>query len=789
MMTADQQTQGALEFDKVKKLAAGFTLSPGGAKELLALLPISEREALVSRQKLVGELLEIIKSQTLFPAERFEDLSPFFPKLKVEGIILTPKELWEAAKFLSLVNRLVGVRKDLEERFPALTEFLSVLQHDKIFPEACYKTLEPTGEVKDTATALLKSLRQKIRDFKTRIEEKLWNVLAKKGLAGRPEGYVTLREGRYVIPFGEKDPDLKKAIVHDRSGTGATFFAEPLATVAMNNELKEAELEEEEEIKRILFNLSAMVVERREKLEREFKLLAQLDCFWGMANFGYKTEAVLPQVSDGDLVLKQARHPLLLFSKGEYHPDGVVPNDIALTKNHRILLISGPNAGGKTVALKLSGLFALMFQSGFPLPVKEGSRLPVFKKIFAAIGDEQSIELSLSSFSAHLVRLKESLKELTPDSLLLFDELLSGTDPKEGAALAEAFLGYLHGAGVKVIVTTHYSSLKTLPEIYLGMQNASLDFNTQTLRPTYRLRTGIPGGSFAIELASRMELPDKIVSEARSKIGASERELSTLLAQVAEKEQMLDEKLKESQKKEEHLSIREESLRVEEENFKQQEKEKKKKMLEEAAHFVRQARQEMDDLINSAKKQARDKAALETSRRQVTARLQQIETEKQNLEEHIPLSNEPLQAGNSVYVPLLKAVGRLVSLPASPSGEAVVEVEGKTYRVKPNNLKAVETSSSSPIKTAHSADYEEITSFEIDVRGALGDEAVEQVDRFIDKALLANLSSLRILHGRGTGVLRKRINEFLKTHAAVEEFRAAELADGGDGVTVVKLKS
>jgi DNA mismatch repair protein MutS2 len=789
MITADRQTQDALEFNKVKELAARFALSPAGAKELLILLPLSEREALVSRQKLVGELKEIIKSQAPFPAERFEDLSPLFSKLKVEGIILTPKELWEAANFFSLVNRLVGARKELQERFPALTEFLSVLQHDKIFPEACYKALEPTGEVKDNATALLKSLRQKIRDFKTRIEEKLWKILAQKGLAERPEGYVTLREGRYVIPFGEKDPDLKKAIVHDRSGTGATFFAEPLATVGMNNELKEAELEEVEEVKRILFNLSVMVLERREKLEREFKLLAQLDWFWGMADFGHKTEAVLPQVSDGDLVLLQAQHPLLLFSKGEYQPGGVVANDIVLTEKRRILLISGPNAGGKTVALKLTGLFALMFQSGFPLPVKEGSRLPVLKKIFAAIGDEQSIELSLSSFSAHLVRLKESLKDLTADCLLLFDELLSGTDPKEGAALADAFLGYLHGVGVKVVVTTHYSSLKTLPEIYPGMQNASLDFNTQTLRPTYRLRTGIPGASFAIELAGRMELPEEIIGEARSKIGASERELSTLLAKVAEKERTLDDTLRETQKKAERISIREEALRVEEENFRQTEKEKKKKMLEEAAHFVRQARREMDDMIDAAKKQAKEKTALEASRRQVSARLQQIETEKQNLDEQIPLSNEPLKAGNPVYIPLLKAVGRLIALPAGSSGEAVVEVQGKTYRIKPNNLKAVETPSSLQTRTAHTADYEEISSFEIDVRGALGDEAVEQVDRFIDRALLANLSSLRIVHGKGTGVLRKRIGEFLRTHSAVEEFRAGELNEGGDGVTVVKLKS
>ncbi|MGH8004809.1 MAG: endonuclease MutS2, partial [Limisphaerales bacterium] len=439
-------------------------------------------------------------------------MAPLFPKLGIEGIILTPKELWEVASFVTLVNQLVSARKNLGERFPGLEEFLSELQADKIFPEACFKALEPSGEVKDGATALLKSLRQKIRSSKDKIEDKLWNILGKKGLVGKPEGYVTLREGRYVIPFGEKDPELKKAIVHDRSASGATFFVEPLATVELNNELKEAELAEEEEVKRILSNLSAMVVERHEKLEKEFEVLAQLDSFWGLANFGNRIDGVLPELSEGDIVLRGSRHPLLLFPKGEYAPAGVVPCDLTLTPSNRILLISGPNAGGKTVSLKLVGLSALMFQSGFPLPAKEGTKLPVFKKIFATIGDEQSIELSLSSFSAHLMRLKESLKDLTPDGLLLFDELFSGTDPKEGATLAEAFLAHLYQMGVKVVITTHYSSLKTLPELYSAMQNASLDFDTQTLRPTYQLRVGIPGASFAIELASRIGLPEKIVT-------------------------------------------------------------------------------------------------------------------------------------------------------------------------------------------------------------------------------------------------------------------------------------
>ncbi len=783
-MVADLQTQEALEFGKVKKVAAGFALSPAGAKELLALQPLLEREKLLARQKLVGELLEILKSHVPFPLERFEDLSPLFPKLKIEGITLAPKELWEVAQFFSLVNRLVGAKKGLQERFPVLAEFLSSLQVDKIFPDACFKALEPTGEVKDSASALLKSLRQKIRALKVKIEDRLWNILAKKGLTGKPEGYVTLREGRYVIPYGEKDPDLKKAIVHDRSASGATFFAEPVATLEANNELKEAELAEEEEVKRILLNLSAMVVERHEKLEREFKVLVELDCFWGLANFGQRIDGVLPELSDNDLILKSARHPLLLFAHGQYEPAGVVANDLTLSKSHHLLLISGPNAGGKTVALKLAGLSALMFQAGFPIPAREGTHLPIFKKIFATIGDEQSIELSLSSFSAHLVRLKESLKDLTSESLLLFDELLSGTDPKEGAALAEAFLGYLHQLGAKVIVTTHYSSLKTLPEVYSGMQNASLDFDIQTLRPTYRLKTGIPGGSFAIELASRMDLPEPIVSEAKSKVGSKERELSTLLARVAEKESWLENKLKELEEREQRLSVGEEALKIEQESFKQFEKEKRKKALEEAAYFVRQARKEIDELIASAKKQAKDQAALEAARRQTAARLQELEIERERLQEKIVLSGELPKVGNQVYVSVLNAKGTLVSL---SNTEAVVEIEGKTYRLKPSNLQSI---ASTEVKrgTAHQAQYDEKLSSELDLRGLTGDEAVEQVDRFLDKALLLGFPFVRIVHGKGTGVLRKRVSEFLKAHAAVEEARLGELGEGGDGVTIVKLK-
>ncbi len=785
-MIVDSHSEYALEFEKIKRIAAGFALSPAGAKNVLALEPSEAREELLFRQKLVGELLEIVRSKTPFPLQRFEDLAPLFPKLGIEGIILNPKELWGVANFVSLVNQLASSRKDWEERFSGLAEFLSPLQMDKIFPEACFKALEPSGEIKDSATALLKSLRQKIRSSKNKIEEKLWNILGKKGLVGKPEGYVTLREGRYVIPFGEKDPDLKKAIVHDRSGSGATFFVEPLATVEMNNELKEAELAEEEEVKRILSNLSALVVERHEKLEKEFAILAQLDSFFGLASFGNRIEGVLPQLSEGDFVLLGARHPLLLFPKGEFEATGVVACDLALGESNRILLISGPNAGGKTVALKLVGLSALMFQSGFPLPAKEGTKLPIFKKIFATIGDEQSIELSLSSFSAHLVRLKESLKDLTPEALLLFDELFSGTDPKEGAVLAEAFLAHLHQAGVKVVITTHYSSLKTLPEQYPAMQNASLDFDTQTLRPTYKLRVGFPGASFAIELASRIGLPEKLVAEAKGKIGTSERELSKLLVRLAEKERHLEEKSRELSKLEQKLSSETETLKAEREEFKRFEKEKRRKVLEEATQYVRQAKKEMEGLLDFAKKQAKDKAALEQARRQMTARMQVIEKEREGLVEKTVFSDEPLEVGKTVFVPFLNAKGALTILDGT---DATVEIEGKTYKLKREQLRIVAPSPAERKSSViSSGPYEEASSIEIDLRGFLGDEAVSEVDKFLDRALLAGAPFVRLIHGKGTGVLKKRIADFLKTHPAVLESRPGEAGEGGEGVTVATLK-
>lgn len=785
-MIVDKASESALEFEKVKSIAAGFALSAPGAQMLLALEPTDAREEVLFRQKLVGELLEIARSQSPFPLERFDDLTLLFPKLGIEGIILTPRELLAVANFVTLVNRLAAARKELEPRFSGLAAFLSSLQPDKVFPEVCFKALEPSGEVKDGATALLKSLRQKIRAAKTKIEDKLWNVLGRKGLVGRPEGYVTLREGRYVIPLGEKDPDLKRAIVHDRSGSGATFFAEPLATVELNNELKEAELAEEEEVKRILFNLSALVVQRHEKLKTDFEILAQLDGFWGLANFGLRTGGVLPELSAADFVLKEARHPLLLFTKGNYDPSGVVPADLKLTETSRILLISGPNAGGKTVALKLVGLSALMFQSGFPLPAKEGTKLPVFKKIFATLGDEQSIELSLSSFSAHLVRLKESLRDLTPESLLLFDELFSGTDPKEGALLAEAFLAHLHATGSKVVVTTHYSSLKTLPEAYPAMQNASLDFDTQSLRPTYKLRPGLPGSSFAIELASRIGLPENIVAEAKGKIGSGERELSSLLARLGEKERFLEQKSQELQKLETRLSADAEALGLAQESFKQFEKEKRKKVLEEAALYVRQARREMEALLDAVKKQAKEKGALEQARRQAAARLQEIEKEQERLQDKFVFSGQPLEVGRPVYVPAFHARGILIALAVS---EATVEIGGKTYKLAREALQALAVDETpKPGATSGTAGDGEPGSIELDLRGFSGDEAQEAVDRFLDRALLAGFPFVRLIHGKGTGALRKRIGDFLKTHPAVVESRLGEPAEGGDGVTVVKLK-
>jgi DNA mismatch repair protein MutS2 len=790
---------GILEYPRLLDVVAGFASSALGAARVRALEPRADLAWLEVEHQRVGAVRGLLGGDLPWSPEPVPELEGPLQRLRVSGIMWTSHELLGAAVLLRSARRTREALRD--ERRPAilravLVSFVERMVVAKAEEEQIERAIGEDGLVRDEASPALRRIRRELRASHGELVRILERVMG--GLEAHhraPDMSVTVREGRYVIPVRREGVRQVGGIVHGASGTGGTLFVEPPAAIEFGNRIRELEGEEQEEVERVLRELTDLLRPHRQAMLDSLDALAELDSLYARARYAARyhcTPAPLVAARDG-FDVRDGRHPLLL-AKGV----DVVPFSLALTADERTLLVSGPNTGGKTVFLKALGLFSAMSQAGIPAPVGAESRVPVFDDVFADVGDEQSIEASLSTFSAHLKNLSEILRLATRDSLVLIDELGSGTDPQEGAALGWAILESLTARASTTLASTHLGQLKELATQVPGVVNASLQFDAVQLAPTYRLIKGVPGRSYGISIARRLNLPADVVARAEERIPQGERDMAALIERLERKEKELEEREREAKAMQDDARDRIASVIRREHNVRERERTLEKESRKEARKYVLEARSEIERTIKELKKRgaaAADEAIDELGRdarrraEEMAAKqadvLERLENEERAVARKrgtVPTAERaPIGAGDAVEVGTLGGkVGRVLDVRGK---EAVVVVGSLKLTVPLETLRKTDA----PQETAVSyiGDAPEVhVSTEINLLGLRADEAESAVMQALDSAVRADLKSLRIIHGKGTGALREVVSEMLRKDTRVREFHMGAWNEGGAGVTI-----
>ena len=710
------------------------------------------------------------------------------------GGVLNLPEFLAVAATLRAIRSVADWRKKSESIPTALDWRFETLQPNKFIEERISMTIVSEEEISDNASVQLAAIRRKIRAASVRVREQLDKLIRSQTYQKYlQEAIVTQRGGRYVVPVKAEFRNEVKGLVHDSSGSGATVFIEPIGVVEANNEIRVLRAEEQEEIDRILAELSREVGEFADGIVSSYKAAVELNLIFAKGQLAYKMKGVVPKLNDeGRVNIKAARHPLIDKNK-------VVPTDLMLGQEFDALIVTGPNTGGKTVSLKTAGLLTLMAMCGLMIPAGEGSEISVFKHVLADIGDEQSIEQSLSTFSAHMTNIIRIMGQADDSSLILIDELGAGTDPVEGAALAISIIEAMRAQGAKIMATTHYAELKAYALQTDGVENGCCEFDVATLRPTYRLLIGVPGKSNAFAISKRLGMPDDIVERAKTLVSEESSAFEEVVSRLEDSRRKMEDERRDA-----------EQFRIEAEKKIREADELRERAEKDAKHEVERARREAADIVQKTRHQAQGLMdELEKMRREKMAELSaeqkaRLKAGIRDLEKasdpvHQPKSNEeyvlprPLKVGDNVLIYDIDKTATVLELPKS--GDMVLVQAGiiKT-RVPLKNLRLTDRKEKEKKKLGGHRNVTKApgsdTSVrnEVDLRGMNVEEAIMEVDAFIDHAVLRNLNQLTIIHGKGTGVLRSGIHMHLKRHKAVKTFRLGVYGEGESGVTIVELK-
>ncbi len=778
-----------LEFDKVKALLASKTATSLGKEKVLAIRASGEFSIVKRLQEETAEALRLLDEGKRLPFGGAHNILAAVKHAQL-GAVLEAEKLMEIGSTAAAIRQIKTFLQEENDLAPILSGYSDVLQAIPKLEKQLENAISEKGEIKDSASTRLGGLRTGIQIAKNRVREQLEKILHDQNNQKYfQDTLVTMRGDRYVIPIKQEYKLNFPGVVHDQSGSGATLFIEPMTVVNLNNDIKKYMVEEKEEIERILRQLSNSVGAESERLTAGVETITELDVICARAYMAQAQKAVRPMLHiEGKVEIVQGRHPLLDQGK-------VVPLDIELGGNFNTLLITGPNTGGKTVALKAVGLFAMMAQSGLFLPASS-AKMPVFRAIYADIGDEQSIEQSLSTFSGHMTNLVAILDEVRSGDLVLVDEICAGTDPNEGAALAMAMLEHLHEIGALTMITTHYSELKTFAYGHIGMENASVEFDPVSLRPTYRLLMGVPGSSNAFNISRRLGLAEDIIENAGKLLNQEHVHMEDVLHELEGERRQYESQNKEIQ-----------TLRMESERIKQELHKQKQDLERRKNEILRKAREQADDIYRSSRRESEAilkelrsmkanfdvkklEAAAETARKQLNKQF----SEEAPLPDGISLSSETAKTGQTVFLPLLHQNGTIISVTGN---DVTVQVGILKTTVPAKNCLLVQskvkyTDELHPKKRkgyAHDMIVQRtvIAKQELDVRGMTIEEAIPEVDKGIDDALLASLPVLRIIHGKGTGALRAGLTAYLSSHRAVKRLEIASLQEGGAGATVIYL--
>ena len=715
------------------------------------------------------------------------------------GGMLNTRELLDIAGLLTASRRVSEYDRDRQGEATVLDHYFSALHTNKYLEDRIRGAILDEETIADTASPELADIRRKMRVAATKGRQILQRIISSPSYAKvLQEALITQRDGRFVVPVKAECKGSLPGLVHDISSSGATLFVEPMGVVQANNELKELQAREEREIERILRQLSADCGDQMENILYDYDILVHLDVIFARAQLSYQMSAARPEVRRrGGIVLRRARHPLL-------DPAKAVPISVELGQQFDTLVITGPNTGGKTVTLKTLGLLCLMAQCGLHIPADDGSVVRVFDRVLADVGDEQSIEQSLSTFSAHMANIVQILQQADEQSLLLFDELGAGTDPVEGAALAIAVIQEVRSRGALTAATTHYAELKTFAMTTAGVENASCEFDVQTLRPTYRLLIGIPGKSNAFAISRRLGLDEHVIEAARAQMDSESVRFEDVLTQLEEKRQRLERAQSEAdrlwqQREEDARKARtfREQMEKAKENARSKGEAEAKRIVREAQAKVDAIFAELDELRRQQQKRA-DFQQMNDARANVRRGLNEAEAlvrSRESDSEPIPAPSRPIRVGDQVELPGVNRAAEVLTVNAD--GSLVLQAGKMKMTVKHGQVRLLETaeeiqkkkkqqsraqSSSPKIQLASRA------ASELDIRGYETLEAESVVDNYIDSAVMAKLGSITIIHGKGTGALRKAVHEILRRNKAVKSFRLGRYGEGEAGVTIVELK-
>lgn len=788
-----------LEYDKIKERLASCAATDAGRHLCLALKPLDDINKISLELERTTDAVTRIRKKGRPGFGSFKNIIPSVKRLEI-GSSLTAEELLEISGVLdSAASLREFLSPENEEPFDSLTYFYESLDECSYVNDKIKFCIISYDEISDNASPALRDIRRKKNQTNLQINRTLQTMITSASMRTYlQDAVITMRNGRYCIPVKQDSRSHVPGMVHDTSGSGSTVFIEPMAVVKLNNELKELDLAEQAEIAIILENLSCDCANVSENIERDYKLLGELDFIFAKALYSEEIGGNAPEFNNDRIIdLKHARHPLL-------NKKTAVPISVSLGRDFSMLVVTGPNTGGKTVSLKTVGLLSLMGQSGMHIPAYTGSSLCLFKEIYADIGDEQSIEQSLSTFSSHMTNIVKIINEADCDSLVLADELCSGTDPAEGSALAQAILTYLHNKDIRCMATTHYSELKVFAIDTPGVQNACCEFDIETLRPTYRLLIGLPGKSNAFAISSKLGLADGIIEDAKNRMDTSSIAFEDLLAKIESDKKTAEKDLAEAEEKLAAASLTEERLSKEKEAFDS----KKKKLLREAeqeAYDVLQSAKDFADLtiknIRSSSNDAVNLAALERIRteagRKAKASLEKMQQNKPAAKKASKVLTEAdIVPGLCVKIISMNMEG-VVSDKVDSKGKVPVSIGSMNMSVGLSDLEFSQKSAESPAKNAKknassvgSLKYSKSlgVSGELKLLGLTVDDALIELDKYIDDACMAHLTSARIVHGKGTGALREAVRARLRKEKRIKGFHQAEYGEGDAGVTIIEFK-
>ena len=783
-----------IEFPRVLEVVAGRASSEVGAARVRRFVPTTDRGWIEGEQARTAAMRALVAGELGWRPHALPDVTPILDRLRVEGGSLAPAGLLTVRTLLRSSRLTREALRDQRHPVAAtavLSPYAARLISASNLESAIDRVVDDEARVRDNASPRLRELRRELRSADSELVALLERIMGRlESFQQVPDMSVTVRNGRYVIPVRREARNAVGGIVHDTSATGATVFVEPPAAIEAGNRIRELEGEETQEVERILSELTEMLRPHHAEIAEAFDTLAEIDTLYARARFAeeFSCHPVdLADPADGFSIVG-GRHPLLL-AQGI----AVVPFDLVLKSNERTLLISGPNTGGKTVLLKATALLSMLTQAGIPVPVANGSRVAIFDDVYADIGDEQSIEASLSTFSAHVKNLAEILSNATDRTLVLIDELGSGTDPLEGAALGGAILEALTDRGALTIATTHLGALKELAIEEPRIVNASLQFDPVALAPTYRLIQGIPGRSYGLSIARRLHLPEEIVARAEQRLPTGERDASALLANLEARETALAQLEREATTIAEDVKERARRVAERERNAGLRERDAERRARQEARKYLLGARREIEQTIKSLRASTNVDAEAQTARQHVEelAKAQTIAIEDLDRRDRgaIPGKRKHPAASLTVgdYVAVDTLGGRVGQLIEIRDGEGVVAVGTFKLSVPLIQLQRTETPPSSPSVPMRGDIPDVYVPGEIDLRGMRVNEVDDIVMHAVDNAVRADLRSLRIIHGKGTGALRARVNEMLQKEPRVANFRLGAWNEGGAGVTVVEF--